>query len=403
MHVELLKQGAENWNEWRRLNPNIQWPDLSQIDLSKFDFRKINLGGVNFRGTNLNGANLSRVNIPEADLSEANLSEADLSRADFLRAKLSNANLINVGSDGANFRRANLNGADLRGAYLGNTNFSGSSLKKAYLNRANFGHSNLTYSDLSEADLSDAQLSEANISSANLEGADFSRVLLRKTVFSDNDLRFVKGLDTIIHYGPSIIDVNSVKFPHGEVLKSFLRGTGFSDTFIEYLPSLQQNTCQFYSVFISYSSKDIIFAQHIHSDLQNRGVRCWFASEDMKIGDKLRKRIDEAIHIHEKLLLLLSEHSIKSNWIEDEVEAALEKEQRQQREVLFPIRLDNAIIKTNHAWASKLRRQRHIGDFTHWTNPQAYEKAFEGLLRDLKKAEPTSINQERTDTGNHLP
>jgi hypothetical protein len=82
---------------------------------------------------------------------------------------------------------------------------------------------------------------------------------------------------------------------------------------------------------------------------------------------------------------LLSEHALASSWVEDEVEAALEKEQRQDREVLFPVRLDDTILETTRAWASKLRRQRHIGDFTSRTHSFAYQKAFELLLRDLKK------------------
>jgi precorrin-2 methylase len=113
-------------------------------------------------------------------------------------------------------------------------------------------------------------------------------------------------------------------------------------------------------------------------------VRCWFAPEDMKIGDKIRSRIDEAIHLHEKLLLLISEHALASTWVEDEVEAALVKEQRQQREVLFPVRLDESVMQTSQAWAAKLRRTRHIGDFTQWTEPLMYQQSFGRLLRDLK-------------------
>jgi len=67
------------------------------------------------------------------------------------------------------------------------------------------------------------------------------------------------------------------------------------------------------------------------------------------------------------------------------VEAALEKEQRQQREVLFPVRLDDAVMQTSQAWAAKFRRTRHIGDFTNWTDPQAYQIALDRLLRDLKQ------------------
>lgn len=93
-------------------------------------------------------------------------------------------------------------------------------------------------------------------------------------------------------------------------------------------------------------------------------MQCWFAPEDMKTGDKIRTRIDEAIRRQDKLILLLSEHAIASSWVEDEAEAALEKEQRQQREVLFPVRLDESVMQTTKTWAAKLRRTRHTGNFT---------------------------------------
>jgi len=112
-------------------------------------------------------------------------------------------------------------------------------------------------------------------------------------------------------------------------------------------------------------------------------VRCWFAPEDLKIGDKFRARIDEAIRYHDKLLLVLSEHSVNSKWVEKEVETAFDKE-TPDHTVLFPIRLDEAVMKTDRAWAADIRRTRHIGDFCHWKDLDAYQKAFDRLLQDLK-------------------
>ncbi|GHO51345.1 hypothetical protein KSX_95080 [Ktedonospora formicarum] len=92
-----------------------------------------------------------------------------------------------------------------------------------------------------------------------------------------------------------------------------------------------------------------MLAQRLHADFQDRGVRCWFAPEDMKIGDTIRARIDEAIHVQERLLLLLSEHSLASTWVEDEVEIAFEKERRQQHDMLFPVRLDETVMQAKEA------------------------------------------------------
>ncbi len=139
-----------------------------------------------------------------------------------------------------------------------------------------------------------------------------------------------------------------------------------------------------FTCFISYSSHDHTFAEKLHADLERHGVQCWFAPHDMKIGDKIRQRIEDSIQEHDKLLLVLSEHSVESVWVESEVETAFEKERQQKWLVLFPIRLDDSVMQTRYAWAAEIRRTRNIGDFRGWTQPDAYQQALNRLLRDLE-------------------
>ncbi|HEU5380018.1 MAG TPA: toll/interleukin-1 receptor domain-containing protein [Ktedonobacteraceae bacterium] len=149
----------------------------------------------------------------------------------------------------------------------------------------------------------------------------------------------------------------------------------------------QPSSSSHHSCFLSYSSKEETLAQRLYADLKAQGVDCWFAPHSMKIGARIRLTIDQAIHQQAKLLLLLSQHSLESSWVEDEVEAALERERTERCEMLFPIRLDNAVTQPDApAWAVRLRRQVNIGDFSNWTDQQAYEKAFERLLGDLENA-----------------
>lgn len=322
--VKILQQGSEAWNNWRKQ----QRPD--QI----FDLSRANLHDTHLKGADLRQANLYQAHLDHADLSKVNLGKANLTSA-----TLCNANLMDAYLSGATLRNATLCNADLR---------------------------------------------YATLSRVNLSGSDLRGVLLFETIFTGVDLRNTKGLMEIQHQGPSSIALQSVQLPP-DAIRPFLLGTGVPDTWIALYCTEIMHSVQYHSCFISYSSKDTTLAEHLYTDLQAQSVRCWFAPEDMKTGDKIRTRIEEAIHQQEKLLLLLSQHSVESNWVADEVEAALEKEINQQREVLFPIRLDNTVMKTNQAWAAKLRRQRHIGDFTQWTDPQAYQQAFARLLRDLKK------------------
>ena len=86
-------------------------------------------------------------------------------------------------------------------------------------------------------------------------------------------------------------------------------------------------------------------------------VRCWFAPHDLPIGAKILDGIDEAIRLRDKVLLILSEHSIKSDWVEDEVTTAFEEERKREHPMLFPIRLDDTVMDTHEAWAAKLRAQ----------------------------------------------
>lgn len=203
------------------------------------------------------------------------------------------------------------------------------------------------------------------------------------TVFGATDLTTTKGLDNCTHHGPCVIDYQTLQSSKTLPL-AFLRGCGLPDYYIDYIPSLINQPIQYYSCFISYSSKDEGFTQRLYADLQNKGVRCWYAPEDLKIGDKTRIRIDEVIRLHEKLLLVLSDHSIDSDWVEKEVETAFEKERKNKETVLFPIRLDNTVMGCDTGWAADIKRSRNIGDFTEWKDHDAYKKAFDRLLRDLK-------------------
>jgi hypothetical protein len=164
----------------------------------------------------------------------------------------------------------------------------------------------------------------------------------------------------------------------------FLQGAGVPESLITYMKSLVVEPIDYYSCFISYSTRDQKFGDLLHSQLQGKGVRVWLATKDLKIGDKFRAKIDEAIRLYDKLLLVLSQDSVKSPWVEAEVEAAFEKEIKQKRTVLFPIRLDDAVMNTQEAWAAEIRRTRHIGDFRKWKDHDGCQKALHRLLRDLK-------------------
>ena len=85
-------------------------------------------------------------------------------------------------------------------------------------------------------------------------------------------------------------------------------------------------------------------------------MRVWFAPEDLKIGDRFPERIEESIHLYARVMIVLSKASIQSGWVQREVNAAWEREQREKRLVLFPIRIDDIVMDASQPWAADLRR-----------------------------------------------
>ena len=325
-HLDILKQGVEVWNQWREKNPDVV-PDLIQAKLS---------------GTDLSYADLSYTDLTKADLTKSKFVKTSFCFANLRDAQLSGGKLIQV-----NFTEANL---------------CGSNLSRVILNGVLHG-TNLTGADLSYADIRGAEISW--------------------TIFANIDLSTVIGLDLLVHYSPSTIGLDTIYKSKGNIPEVFLRGCGLPDEFISYIPSLTGKGIEYYSCFISYSHRDDDFATRLHNDLQAKGVRCWFAPHDMKIGDKIRPTINDSIRLHDKLLLILSEHSVQSDWVEHEVEHALDLERERKKVSLFPVRIDDAIMESKTGWAGNVKRQ-HIGDFTQWKQHDAYQSAFDRLLQDLK-------------------
>jgi hypothetical protein len=253
---------------------------------------------------------------------------------------------------------------------------------------------NLSGANLSSSNLFEASFVLANLPGANLTGARLQRVDLKQsdlsysrmdgTIFGDVDLSETRGLESVIHDGPLTIGIDSIFRSKGKIPQIFLRGAGVPEGFITYMKSLVVNPIEYDSCFISYSSKDDEFAKPLHADLQAAQVRCWFTPEDLKIGERFRPKIDEAIRSYDKLLIVLSKGSVTSRWVETEFESAFEQERKERRNVLFPIRLDNSVMETDEAWATDIRRTRHIADFSEWKSHDSYQKGFARLLRDLK-------------------
>lgn len=350
--VRLLSGGMNGVAEWNaRRQKGETMPDLREANLAGVDLEGTRSGPVRppfglIRSADLSGLRLERASFFGANLSFVQFANADLSRADFQYANLT----------GVNFKGANLTDAALLWANLHRARF-----KQAKVSGTRFG-GNVITTDMSEA----------------------------------VDLHLSK------HYAPSQISADALLNTAQPLPTSFLRDCGVAEVLIDQLSSLRaaSEPFQYDSVFISFSHGDEVFCTRLHACLQENKLRVFFAPEDMKGGRTLEEQIDEAIHHRDRLLLVLSEASMRSDWVRREIKKARERERHEDRAILYPIRIVE--FDVIQAWEcldsdtgedlAETVRSYYIPDFSNWTNDDAFERAVVRLVNDLKAGKPTPVS-----------
>lgn len=394
------------WNEWRYKNPNTEidlaGANLTEADLSRADLNRADLTGANLTGANLYEADLYEADLTEADLTEAHLNRANLTRAILTGAILKEANLYEADLDMADLTGVYLKEADLAGANLNRAkliyadltkaNLKEANLKETRLNKADLTGVDLFETDLTEADLTEARLIGSRLTRANLTEADFSRAIVRGTIFDDVDLSQVKSLETVKHFSPSTIGIDTIYKSKGNIPEVFLRGCGVPINFITFMHSLTGKAFDFYSCFISHNTKDKPFCERLYADLQAKDVRTWYFPEDAKLGeivwneiDRGFKKDDKDIKAYDKLVIVLSESSLQSDPVLRVLQRTLDREDKEHNNILFPITLDRYVFDT---WEYERKAdvlEKVVGDFVGWDKDAAkYQRTFEKLLKGLQ-------------------
>ena len=171
----------------------------------------------------------------------------------------------------------NLAHSNLAGVSFLDATFTGANLDGARLLRANVDCVDFRRSNFKGADLTSVDVDGCSFDGASFVGADLSKATFTLTDFSGTDFTGAR-LGGPYHRKKSA----GRPFNPGATFRRVKLGD------------------------ISYSGRDEPLARLIYAFLQDHGVRCWCATEDMRAGARIRDAIHEAIGNHEKLLLILS-------------------------------------------------------------------------------------------------
>lgn len=126
------------------------------------------------------------------------------------------------------------------------------------------------------------------------------------------------------------------------------------------------------TLFISHSSKDKFFVRNLADRLVKSDLKVWIDEAEIKIGDSLIQKISEGVQDSDFLIVVLSQNSVASNWVQKELQLAMTKEILGNR-IILPILIEKCEIPL-------FLRDKLYADFS---QPEYFEVSFEKLLRSV--------------------
>jgi uncharacterized protein YjbI with pentapeptide repeats len=372
-------------------------------------------GRRDFSGTSWTNVSFAQASLVECNFERTVFDDCILALADFSRSNLRGSRFHECNAIRCSFQECDLTDADFEPSALGEADFF-----KADLTRANLSKCNAR-----ESFLVQAKLIETKLSLTVLTGAVFGATIINNVHLLTTELSDIR------HALPSYIDGATIDNIRDDLLKARFMGqateeTGGSKLGSDKLGEIEQQLSSqimprirqfllragsskddleridavtpsfagdFASVFISYSSRDEEFARYLDTQLRLYGISVWFAPNSMRGGRKIHEQVERAIGDQDKLILVLSDASLKSNWVSTEIIAAFSREERQARQVFYPIRI--AEFDTIRAWTlfdadsgldiAKRVREYYIPDFSEWGNPLNIAEQLSRLVEDLRR------------------
>jgi hypothetical protein len=127
------------------------------------------------------------------------------------------------------------------------------------------------------------------------------------------------------------------------------------------------------SIFLSHSSRDKFFVRKLAERLKSVGIRVWLDEAEINIGDSLTEKIGHAITEMDFVGVVLSNNSVNSEWVQRELQIAIQRELATKRIVILPLLIEP--VEIPHFLKDKL--------YADFTTPERFEETFPKLLKAL--------------------
>jgi len=128
-------------------------------------------------------------------------------------------------------------------------------------------------------------------------------------------------------------------------------------------------------IFLSHSHADIESAMLLESFLEDRGFPCWLASKHLSGYQTISQGISEAIENSSQIVVVASEHTRASEWVEAEWATAMD-----EKKPAHVVRFDDSRLPL-------FLRARNAID----ASGEQYEIGLSRLLDEIKRAAHESM------------
>jgi hypothetical protein len=127
-------------------------------------------------------------------------------------------------------------------------------------------------------------------------------------------------------------------------------------------------------VFISHSHRDKEIVRKLAADLQAHGVQTWVDEAEIKVGDSILQRINDALHSADYILVVLSKDSINSTWVQQEIAGAVARDPNAANRILIPVVVEPLEVP------AAIRHIRYVD----LSKPERYEEGSEKWCRPYR-------------------
>ena len=145
-----------------------------------------------------------------------------------------------------------------------------------------------------------------------------------------------------------------------------------------------------WDVFVSYASRDLNICRRIIRDLRDAGLDVLHDESAITGGARLRDAINRGIRNCKCIVVLLSSRSLRSEWVLNELDAAMLREIKEKKTLVIPVLLGK--LRDNNI-PEDLRGKHHID--LRFNFKAKYRSRRDLLLKSIQLIAPNRSNKGR--------